>query len=160
MWMVTGPEDVQGKVCIVIHSALLKYRMLLFNDVHSGAVKVCSKDDRPLSTNQGARAQSSCSNGGGPGYLCSDYSPKPVADGLSYGFAVTNGSENCCKCFELLWTDGEGAGKRVQLQVINTGGTLENGREFVILTPGGGVGPNPSGCSNQYGDIWSVCVFV
>ncbi len=77
-----------------------------------------------------------------------------MTNDLSYGFAVTNGAENCCKCFELLWTDGYGAGKRMQVQAINEGGSTDNGRDFIILTPGGGVGPNAGGCNSQYGDGW------
>jgi hypothetical protein len=78
-----------------------------------------------------------------------------VADDLAYGFAVTKGVENCCKCFELQWTNGTAVGKRIQLQVINEGGNVDNGvRQFIILTPGGGVGPNPQGCTTQWGYDW------
>jgi len=46
-------------------------------------------------------------------------------------------------------------GKKVQVQVINEGGTVENGsRQFIILTPGGGVGPNAKGCTEQWGYDW------
>ena len=42
----------------------------------------------------------------------------------------------------------------MQVQVINDGGETDNGREFVLLTPGGGVGPNEKGCTSQYGGNW------
>jgi len=80
-----------------------------------------------------------------------------VTEDLSYAFAITSGNDNCCKCFSLQWTDGNGRGKQVQVQAVNTGGKLEGGvREFVILTPGGGVGPNTGGCTSQYGSDWYV----
>jgi hypothetical protein len=76
---------------------------------------------------------------------------------MSLGFAITDGIENCCKCFELTWTDGPSAGKKMQVQVINEGGNTENNsRQFIILTPGGGVGPNQQGCNEQFGYDWYV----
>ncbi|KAK0742740.1 RlpA-like double-psi beta-barrel-protein domain-containing protein-containing protein [Schizothecium vesticola] len=64
--------------------------------------------------------------------------------------------DNCCKCFELAWTDGPAVGKRLRVQVVNEGGnsTTANSRTFMILTPGGGVGPNIQGCEAQYGYDW------
>jgi hypothetical protein len=115
---------------------------------------VCNKNDDVLPNSQALLEQSGCDMGNG--FLCSDYQPRPVTDNLSYGFAVTNGVENCCKCFELEWTDGPAVGKKIQVQVINTGGETNRGREFVILTPGGGVGPNPKGCNEQFGYDWLV----
>ena len=116
---------------------------------------MCGKDDNPLSRSQGQNEQSSCTRRSrGNGYLCSSYSPVPVSEDLSYGFAVTKGTENCCKCFELQWTDGPARDKRMQVQVINSGGSTDNGRDFVILTPGGGVGPNKRGCRHQFGGAW------
>lgn len=108
-----------------------------------------------LSENQGNRETSSCANrSAGNAFLCSIYAPKPVSEDLSYGFAVTDGIDNCCKCFELTWAQGPAAGKRIQVQVINEGGETKDGREFVILSPGGGVGPNEKGCTSQYGGGW------
>ncbi|KAJ9132943.1 Barwin-like endoglucanase [Coniochaeta hoffmannii] len=122
----------------------------------SGSVAVCDKSDNFLSTSTGASAPSGCNaDGKGTGFLCSDYSPRPVSEDLSYGFAITNGVENCCKCFELMWTDGNAAGKRMQLQVVNSGGSVTGGvRQFIVLTPGGGVGPNTQGCDGQWGYDW------
>jgi hypothetical protein len=116
---------------------------------------VCDKSDNPLSNNRADREASSCDtkNKGGA-FLCSDYQAKPLTNDMSIGFAVTDGIENCCKCFELQWTDGPSRGKRMQVQVINEGGSTDDGREFVILTPGGGVGPNQQGCNEQFGYDW------
>lgn len=120
---------------------------------------VCDVNDQPLSDDRSSSIDSSCSESGGAssGFLCSDYQPWPVSEDLAYGFAITDGSENCCKCYELQWTEGSAAGKRMQVQIINEGGVVENGRrDFVLLTPGGGVGPNPSGCDAQFGYDWFV----
>jgi hypothetical protein len=75
---------------------------------------------------------------------------------MSIGFAITDGVENCCKCFELQWTDGPARGKRMQVQIINEGGRTDDGRQFIVLTPGGGVGPNQQGCNEQFGYDWCV----
>lgn len=100
-------------------------------------------------------ASSCAESNAGNGFLCSAYQPRPVNNELSYAFAVTDGSENCCKCFELQFTDGPSVGKKIQLQVINEGGNVENNsRQFIILVPGGGVGPNRKGCETQYGFDW------
>ncbi|KAK3356418.1 family 45 glycosyl hydrolase [Lasiosphaeria hispida] len=122
----------------------------------SGSVMVCGKNDRALSASNGEKENTACaSSNAGNAFLCSAYQARPVSDTLSYGFAVTDGVENCCKCFELQWTDGPSVGKKIQVQVINEGGNVENGsRQFIILTPGGGVGPNPKGCNDQFGYDW------
>lgn len=121
---------------------------------------VCDVDDQPFSDDRSNSVDSSCSESGdtSSGFLCSDYQPWPVSEELAYGFAITDGIENCCKCYELQWTEGDAAGKRMQVQIINEGGSVENGsRDFVLLTPGGGVGPNQSGCDAQFGYDWFVC---
>lgn len=117
-------------------------------------MQVCDKDDQVLSQSKGNSEQSSCSSSAGNAYLCSHYAPEPQTEDFSYGFAITDGSENCCKCFELTWTDGPARDKRMQVQVINEGGSTDNGRDFIILMPGGGVGPNTKGCDNQFGSSW------
>jgi hypothetical protein len=114
-------------------------------------VEVCDKNDNPLSLSNGASVQTSCASGGGNGYLCSDYSPRPVSEDLSYAFAVMNEARDCCKCFELQWTNGPAAGKRVQVQMINVGG---DSTDITLVVPGGGVGPNTRGCEAQYGYDW------
>ncbi len=85
-----------------------------------------------------------------------------MADSWSYAFAITDGSENCCRCFDLRWSDGPAAGKRVVVQVINEGGSVgtDGSRDFILLMPGGGVGPNPTGCNSQFGGDWYVLYFL
>jgi hypothetical protein len=114
-----------------------------------------------MNSNTGLNAKSGCESGGA-GYLCDKYTPTPTADNMAYGFAAMGGSGNCCKCFQLTWTSGPGAGKSMVVQALDIftaggsgSGTLE-ANDIVILTPGGGTGPYDSGCRNQYGTSWSV----
>lgn len=137
---------------ISLPSRVTEYLKFTANDRASGYVQVCDKNDQVLSQSQGNSEQSSCaSSNAGNAFLCSHYSPEPQTEDFSYGFAITDGSENCCKCFELTWTDGPARDKRMQVQVINEGGSTDNGRDFIILMPGGGVGPTAKGCQAQFG---------
>ncbi|KAK1828017.1 RlpA-like double-psi beta-barrel-protein domain-containing protein-containing protein [Podospora conica] len=123
----------------------------------TGQLTICSKDDAPLPPSEADSRVSSCdATNPGNAYTCSTFQPRPVSDALTYAFAVTKGMDNCCRCFELSWTDGPAVGKRLRVQVINEGGnsTDANSRTFMILTPGGGVGPNIQGCEAQYGYDW------
>lgn len=118
-----------------------------------GSAKVCDINNNPLAN--GLNAQSGCN--AGTGYLCDTYVPTPVSDALSYGFAVM-GSGSCCKCFQVTWWDGNARGKQMIVQAVNqfdvTGDLKKD--DIVILTPGGGNGPNEAGCRNQYGRNWYV----
>ena len=108
---------------------------------------MCNKDDNTLSN--GASAQTSCaSSNAGNAYLCSDYQPRPLSEDLSIGFAIMKDGRDCCECFELTWLDGPASGKHMQVQVINEGG---DDTDVIIVTPGGGIGPNIKGCDSQYG---------
>lgn len=125
----------------------------------SGQLAICSKDDAPLPPTEADSRISSCdASNPGNAFTCSSFQPRPVSDTLTYAFAVTKGMDNCCKCFELAWTDGPAVGKKLRVQVINEGNgttaTTANSRTFMILTPGGGVGPNIQGCETQYGFDW------
>jgi len=104
----------------------------------------------------GGTERSGCLDGvaAGNGFLCSDFSPTPITEDMSYAFAITPGLENCCRCYELEWVDGDALGKKVQVQVINIGGNFDltgRKREFTILTPGGGVSDHSAGCTKQWG---------
>lgn len=92
----------------------------------SGAVGVCSIDDTPLG--DGATATSGCEPGGSA-FMCSSHSPWEVSDDLAYGWAavrIAGGSEAewCCACYELEFTSGPVAGKRMIVQATNTGADL------------------------------------
>ncbi|EEB93859.1 hypothetical protein MPER_07434, partial [Moniliophthora perniciosa FA553] len=92
---------------------------------------------------------------GGTAFTCTNMSPFAVDDSLAYGFAAVNiaGSNEagwCCACYELTFTDGPVAGKKMVVQATNTGGDL-GGNHFDILIPGGGVGIFTQGCPAQFG---------
>ncbi|KAI8980912.1 endo-beta-D-1,4-glucanase [Pilobolus umbonatus] len=95
--------------------------------------------------------QSGCN--GGSGFMCNNNQPWAVNDNLAYGFAAASivGSNEagwCCGCYELTFTSGGASGKKMVVQVTNTGGDLgEN--HFDIQMPGGGVGIF-NGCSVQW----------
>lgn len=74
----------------------------------------------------------------------------------AYGFVVGFSGSDCCKCFDLTWTSGQARGKTMTVQSINVGNPFGDvtAKDFVILTPGGGVGPNDAGCRYQYGTSW------
>ena len=117
-----------------------------------GSPKVCDINNNPV--RDGLNTQSGCQAGNG--YLCDLYAPTPVTDELSYGFATMNGANNCCKCFQLTWRNGAAAGKQMIVQAINgfdLTGDLKSS-DMVILSPGGGHGPNEAGCKKQYGRTW------
>lgn len=122
-----------------------------------GYVKVCNKSDATLTRQQSLSERSTCGDNPGNGFLCSIYSPRPVSNTLSYAFAVTTNRTNCCKCFQLHWTDGPATGKSAIVQAINIDDdvpTIYPGQQFGILTAGGGGYNHPEGCLAQYNAIW------
>ncbi|KAB5517449.1 RlpA-like double-psi beta-barrel-protein domain-containing protein-containing protein, partial [Coniochaeta sp. 2T2.1] len=104
-------------------------------------------------------ATTGCSNGG-TAFLCDSYQPQPVADDLSYGFAIkvsasqAEDNPDCCKCFDVQWLSGNAAGKRMIVQIVTPGGSGGDVKrdDLIILIPGGGLGPLNSGCPRQYGN--------
>ncbi|KAE8440767.1 hypothetical protein EG329_006602 [Mollisiaceae sp. DMI_Dod_QoI] len=118
----------------------------------SGAnpVASCDKNDNKLSNYD---AKSGC-NGGGPAYMCSSQAPWAVSDSLAYGYAaatIAGGSESswCCGCYELTFTSGAVSGKKMVVQVTNTGGDLGS-NQFDLAIPGGGFGIF-NGCTAEWG---------
>lgn len=84
--------------------------------------------------------------------MCNDNQPWAVSDDLAYGFAaasISGGSEStwCCACYELTFTSTAIAGKKMVVQVTNTGGDLGS-NQFDLQIPGGGVGIY-NGCQSQ-----------
>lgn len=115
----------------------------------SSPVTTCDISNTPLTD---ANAASGCD--GGTAYQCSNESPWAVTDDLAYGYAAVNiagGSEAswCCACYELTFTSGAVAGKKMIVQATNTGGDLA-GNQFDISIPGGGVGIF-NGCTAEWG---------
>jgi len=112
-------------------------------------VTTCAKDGV---TAIDANTASVCN--GGTAYMCQNQQPWAVDNTLSYGFASVNipgGAEStwCCSCYELTFTSGPVAGKKMVVQATNTGANLGQGY-FDLQIPGGGVGMF-NGCSSQYG---------
>ena len=90
----------------------------------SNPVTICDVSNNPLAD---YNAASGC--GGGTAYQCSNESPWAVTDDVAYGYAAVNiagGSEDswCCACYELTFTSGPVAGKKMIVQATNTGGDL------------------------------------
>jgi hypothetical protein len=77
---------------------------------------------------------------GGSAYMCSNESPWAVSDTLSYGYAAVNiagGTEAswCCACYELTFTSGPVAGKKMIVQATNTGGDLGSNQFDLAVCP-------------------------
>lgn len=90
----------------------------------SGPVASCDIHNNRLSD---PNAASGCN--GGSAYMCADQSPWAVSHDLAYGFAAVNiagsdESSSCCACYELTFTSGTVAGKKMIVQATNTGGDL------------------------------------
>lgn len=95
---------------------------------NNGQVQTCDKNDRPL--NDGGNTRSGCDSGGSA-YMCSGQGPWALNETLAYGWAAVNiaGSNEaqwCCSCYELTFTSGPIAGKKMIVQATNTGGDLGN----------------------------------
>ncbi|KAG4075111.1 hypothetical protein HA402_013513 [Bradysia odoriphaga] len=125
--------------------------------VNKKPVTTCAADGV---TPVGDNVQSACN--GGSSYTCNNNQPWAVNSNLAYGFVagrITGQSEWdwCCACYELTFTSGPVNGKKMVVQVTNTGGDLgEN--HFDIQIPGGGVGLF-NGCQSQWGapgDGWGA----
>jgi hypothetical protein len=110
----------------------------------STAVETCDINDNPLTD---ANAVSGCD--GGTAYMCSNESPWAVTDDLSYGYAAVNiagGSEDswCCACYELTFTSGAVAGKKMIVQATNTGGDLGSNQFDISVRPPDSTSPPSS----------------
>nr|CDF76466.1 glycoside hydrolase 45 [Scytalidium indonesiacum] len=100
-------------------------------------------------------AKSGCEPGG-VAYSCADQTPWAVNDDFAFGFAATSiaGSNEagwCCACYELTFTSGPVAGKKMVVQSTSTGGDLGS-NHFDLNIPGGGVGIF-DGCTPQFGGL-------
>nr|BAF57356.1 putative glycosyl hydrolase family45 [uncultured symbiotic protist of Hodotermopsis sjoestedti] len=114
----------------------------------SSPVKSCGKDGSSASVQD---EKSGCD--GGTSYMCADQVPRAVNDSYAIGFSAAvyggyNEAAACCSCFELTFTSGPVNGKKMVVQVTNTGGDLGS-NQFDLAIPGGGVGIY-NGCTSQY----------
>nr|UZH44861.1 cellulase [Glenea cantor] len=112
-------------------------------------VASCAADG---STKISASTQSSCI--GGTSYMCSNQQPSVVNETFALGYVAasfTGGADTnmCCACMLLSFQDSL-QGKKMLVQVTNTGGDL-GANQFDIAIPGGGVGIFTQGCSSQWG---------
>ncbi len=62
-------------------------------------------------------------------FTCNNNIPWAINDNLAYGFAAAHirgksEADWCCKCYELRFTSGPVNGKKMIVQVTNTGGDL------------------------------------
>ena len=103
----------------------------------SNPVTSCNANDEPI-TNY--NAVSGC-NSGGSTYMCTTQEPWAVSEDLAYGFAATSiagGTEAtwCCACYELTFTSGPVAGKKMIVQATNSGGDLgSNQFDLAVCIP-------------------------
>jgi hypothetical protein len=123
----------------------------------SKPVNSCAKDGKTVVS---AGTKSGCD--GGTAFMCANQQPWAVTDTLAYGFAaasIAGGNESTwsCACYQLTFTSGTASGKKMVVQVTNTGSDLGS-NHFDLQIPGGGVGIF-NGCSAQYGapsDGWGA----
>ncbi|OBT56244.1 hypothetical protein VE04_02413 [Pseudogymnoascus sp. 24MN13] len=92
---------------------------------------------------------------GGNAFLCADQSPWAVNDTFSYGFAGASfpgyvEDAWCGACYQLDFTSGEVKGKRMVIQVHNTGYDVHTANRFALATPGGNTS-YAAACALQYG---------
>ncbi|NDC96230.1 hypothetical protein EB118_23685 [bacterium] len=90
---------------------------------------------------------------GGVSFACNTNTPFSVNSNMSYGFAaasIVSQTEKdwCCACYQLTFTSGPVVGKKMIVQITNTGYDLQN-NHFDLEIPGGGQGIF-KGCSSQY----------
>nr|BAF57359.1 putative glycosyl hydrolase family45 [uncultured symbiotic protist of Hodotermopsis sjoestedti] len=113
-------------------------------------VDTCGKDGTTRVASNDT-VKSSCDDG--DGYMCYDQTPFAVNDSYAMGFAAAAccGGESgaCCGCYELTFTSTAVSGKKMVVQITNTGGDLGS-NQFDLAIPGGGVGIY-NGCTKQSG---------
>jgi hypothetical protein len=142
----------------------------------TGVAAVCKFDGKTPHPD-GAGSKNGCENGvdvQNAGYACTDMNPRidPADPNVSYVYAAS--PRECGKCYEFVF-DGDQkdkppglgdktltvrkgvnaplVGKKLILQVINTGAEGEYGpNHFDIMMGGGGVGFN-NACKNQFPDV-------
>ncbi|KAG4411553.1 hypothetical protein IFR04_015312 [Cadophora malorum] len=122
----------------------------------SSPVLTCNKNDKWPLSGVDPNAVSSCD--GGDAYACSNMGPWAVNPDLAYGFAAARLAglgewDWCCACYELTFTSKSLAGKKMVVQITNTGGDLGS-NHFDLAMPGGGVGWFPQGCAKQFDNAW------
>jgi hypothetical protein len=127
----------------------------------------CSWDSKgltprgPYSCDAGGGKQSSQSieSGckGGTAFACPSMGCWSVNSSFGYGTVATQimrggaaipRSETCCRCFQVSFTSGGAAGKKMIVQSTNEG--TYSGNHFDFAIPGSGVGEYNKGCKQQF----------
>ncbi len=120
------------------------------------AVASCDAND----TNRGVNDERNACEDGGTSYMCHSFAPWSVNDQVAYGFVARmmgTFDRDCGSCYLVEFTGSSSrgvaqpsiAGKRMIVQMTNTGG-LQANEQLDLLVPGGGVGAN-NACSRQWG---------
>ncbi|PVH69414.1 glycoside hydrolase family 45 protein [Cadophora sp. DSE1049] len=105
----------------------------------SEPVRTCNKNDLWPSNGVDPNAVSTCD--GGDAYACSNMEPWAVNENLAEW-------DWCCACYELTFTSTSLAGKKIIVQITNTGGDLSP-NHFDLAMPGAGF--DGAWVGNQYG---------
>lgn len=121
----------------------------------SRPVQICQKDNTIISYRQ-QNLKSGCD--GGVAFACANQLPFIVNQTLSFGFAAAyikgkTEADNCCACYELIFTSTPVVGKKMIVQITNTGADLDY-NHFDIAVPGGGQGIF-QGCFTQYYNFYA-----
>lgn len=114
-------------------------------------VETCDRNGAPQKGIDSINGVSGCN--GGNVFACDSHSPFVVSKNMSYGFAaaaLSGQSEKdwCCACYELTFVSGPVIGKKMIIQITNTGYDLGS-NHFDLAIPGGGQGIF-TGCNVQY----------
>jgi len=115
----------------------------------NGPVQTCAKDGVTVLD---ANTASACNSG--TAYTCNNNQPWAADSNLAYGYVAgaldgLGEWDSCCACYELTFTSGPVSGKKMVVQITNTGGDLGT-NHLDIQMPGGGVGIF-NGCTSQWG---------
>jgi hypothetical protein len=108
----------------------------------SSPVASCAADG---STRTSVDEKSGCD--GGTSFMCSNQQPRAVNSSYAIGFAAGS-AVGCCGCVELTFTSGGASGKKMAVQITNTGSDVAS-NQFDLAIPGGGVGIF-NGCTKQW----------
>nr|ADU33334.1 xyloglucan-specific endo-beta-1,4-glucanase [Gastrophysa viridula] len=114
-------------------------------------VKSCAADGV---TANDPEIQSGCEKDG-HSYICTNQAGFVVNSTLAYGFAAARfiGTKRnmCCSCVLFSFQQEQLKGKKMLVQVTNTGNAPETGTNlFDIAMPGSGVGYYTQGCTSQW----------
>jgi hypothetical protein len=114
----------------------------------SSPVVACTSDG---ATHAPVGAKSGCD--GGSAFMCANQSPHAINASYAVGFSAASvvgwsEAQACCACVELMFTSGSASGKKMAVQITNSGSDLGS-NQFDLAIPGGGVGIF-NGCQKQY----------